>query len=128
VRLLLDTQMVLWSAFWPHRMPRKAADALVRATVVYISSVSLFEIAIKASIGRLDIPFPEIETRLERASGAEPMPVTWRHAIRAGDIAIAHRDPYDRLLLAQAICESVHLLTSDAALASYGSGLVMLAD
>jgi PIN domain nuclease of toxin-antitoxin system len=95
MRLLLDTQMVLWSAFRPDRMPRKATDAIFRATVTYISSVSLFEIAIKASISKLDIPLQEIEARLETLSGAEPLPVTWRHAIRAGDIAIAHPEPHD---------------------------------
>jgi hypothetical protein len=56
MNLLLDTQLVLWTAFWPNKIPPQAGEAIKRASSVYISSVSVFEIALKASIGKLDIP------------------------------------------------------------------------
>jgi PIN domain nuclease of toxin-antitoxin system len=94
MNLLLDTQLVLWTAFWPHKLPRKASEAITRASRVYISSV--FEIAMKASIGKLNIPFREFEVRLATSSGAERLPLTWEHACRSYDIVAAHADPFDR--------------------------------
>jgi len=82
MNLLLDTQLVLWTAFWPNKIPRQAAEAIKRASTVHISSVSVFEIALKASIGKLDIPFGEFEVRLATSSGAERLSLTWEHACR----------------------------------------------
>jgi PIN domain nuclease of toxin-antitoxin system len=127
MNLLLDTQMVLWTAFWPGRIPRRAVEAIERADAVYVSSVSIFEIAIKASIGKLKIPFQGLEGKLAIA-GARRMSLTWEHALRSHDIAAAHPDPFDRLLLAQAIVEPLHLLTADEGLAQYGGGLVLFVD
>jgi PIN domain nuclease of toxin-antitoxin system len=87
--------------------------------------VSVFEIALKASIGKLNIPFPEFEVGLARASGAETVSLTWEHACRSYDIAAAHADPFDRLLLTQAIAEPLYLLSTDASLAGYGGEFVM---
>jgi PIN domain nuclease of toxin-antitoxin system len=128
MNLLLDTQLVLWTAFWPHKLPPKAREAIKRASQVYISSVSVFEIAMKASIGKLNIPFREFEVRLATSSGAERLPLTWEHACRSYDIAAAHADPFDRLLLAQAIVEPLYLLSTDENLASHGGEFVMVVD
>jgi PIN domain nuclease of toxin-antitoxin system len=128
VNLLLDTQLVLWSAFWPNKIPRQAAEAIKRASTVHISSVSVFEIALKASLGKLDIPFREFEVRLATSSGAERLSLTWEHACRSYDIATAHADPFDRLLLAQAIVEPLYLLSTDENLARYGGEFVMFVD
>ena len=128
MNLLLDTQLVLRTAFWPDKIPRQAGKAIERASSVYISSVSVFEIALKASIGKLDIPFREFELRLATSSGAERLSFTWEHACRSYDIATAHADPFNRLLLAQAIVEPLHLLSTDENLARYGGEFVMFVD
>jgi len=128
MNLLLDTQLVLWTAFRPDKIPPKAGEAIERASAVHVSSVSIFEIAMKASIGKLNIPFRELEARLATSSGAVPMSLTWEHACRSYDIAAAHPDPFDRLLLAQAIVEPLYLLTTDQSLARYGGEFVMLID
>ena len=86
MNLLLDTQLVLWTAFWPRKIPRQAAQAIERAGSVYISSVSVFEIALKASIGKLNIPFRKFEGRLATSSGAQRVSLT----CRPYDIASAH--------------------------------------
>ena len=118
---------MLWTAFWRSRIPPTAVEAIERADAIYVSSVSIFEIAIKASIGKLKIPFQGLESKLASA-GARRISLTWEHALRSHDIAAAHPDPFDRLLLAQAIVEPLYLLTADESLARYGSGLVLLAD
>ena len=128
MNLLLDTQLVLWTAFWPSKIPRQAAQAIKRASSVYISSVSVFEIALKASIGKLNIPFREFEVRLATSSGAQRLSLTWEHACRSYYIATAHADPFDRLLLAQAIVEPLYLLSTDENLARYGGEFVMFVD
>jgi PIN domain nuclease of toxin-antitoxin system len=128
MNLLLDTQLVLWTAFWPSKIPRQAAQAMEGASSVYISSVSVFEIALKASIGKLNIPFREFEVRLASSSGAQRLSLTWEHACRSHDIATAHADPFDRLLLAQAIVEPLYLLSTDENLARYGGEFVMFVD
>jgi PIN domain nuclease of toxin-antitoxin system len=127
MNLLLDTHMVLWTAFWPGRIPRRAVEAIERADAIYVSSVSIFEIAIKASIGKLKIPFQGLEGKLA-AAGARQISLTWEHALRSHDIAATHPDPFDRLLLAQAIVEPLYLLTADESLAQYGGGLVLFVD
>ena len=95
---------------------------------LYISSVSVFEIALKASIGKLNIPFREFEVRLATSSGAQRLSLTWEHACRSYYIPTAHADPFDRLLLAQAIVEPLYLLSTDENLARYGGEFVMFVD
>ena len=94
------------------------------AAAVYVSAASIWEIAIKASARKLDIDIGRLEAGLLEA-GIKPLPITWTHARRAYDVAAAHADPFDRLLLAQAICEPLHLLTSDDELAQYSSDLII---
>jgi PIN domain nuclease of toxin-antitoxin system len=128
MNLLLDTQLVLWTAFSPSKIPRQVTQAIQRASSVYISSVSVFEIVLKASIGKLNIPFREFEVRLATSSGAQSLSLTWEHACRSYDIATAHADPFDRLLLARAIVEPLYLLSADENLARYGAEFVMFVD
>jgi PIN domain nuclease of toxin-antitoxin system len=128
MNLLLDTQLVLWTAFSPSKIPRQVTQAIQRASSVYISSVSVFEIVLKASIGKLNIPFREFEVRLATSSGAQSLSLTWEHACRSYDIATAHADPFDRLLLARAIVEPLYLLSADENLAGYGAEFVMFVD
>jgi PIN domain nuclease of toxin-antitoxin system len=118
--LLLDTQMVVWVALDSPKLPAAARQRIANASAVYISAVSLWEIGMKVSSGKLKLSMSELESKLA-ASHAVPLELTWSHAVRAYDIAPHHRDPFDRLLLAQAVTEPLHLLTTDESLKSYSS-------
>lgn len=118
--LLLDTQMVIWAAFDDARLPAAARQKIANARAVYVSAVSLWEIGMKVSAGKLRLPMADIEARLA-AANALPLALTWSHAVRAYDMAAFHPDSFDRLLLAQAVTEPLHLLTTDESLKSYSS-------
>src|SRR5262252_878130 len=114
--LLLDTQMVIWATLDVAKLPAAARQRIANANVVYVSAVSLWEIGMKVSAGKLKLPMSmsDLEAKLV-ASNFVPLMLTWNHAVRAYDIAPHHRDPFDRLLLAQAVSEPLHLLTTDEA-------------
>jgi PIN domain nuclease of toxin-antitoxin system len=122
--LLLDTQMVIWATLDVAKLPAAARQRIANASAVYVSAVSLWEIGMKVSAGKLKLSMTDLETKLV-AADAVPLPLTWSHAVRAYDIAPHHRDPFDRLLLAQAVSEPLHLLTTDEALKSYSSLVIV---
>jgi len=121
VNLLLDTQIAIWLAANSPKLPRAALDAMDRAHALYLSAASIWEMALKSSKLRIDVA--RLAERFAEA-GILALPVTWEHAVRSGEIAAAHPDPFDRLLLAQAMHEPMHLLTSDAALARYNDNVI----
>jgi PIN domain nuclease of toxin-antitoxin system len=123
MRLLLDTNIVI-RLMQAGRFDGAARRAIGSAAAVYVSAASIWEIAIKSSARKLDVDIDSLEAGLLEA-GIQPLPVTWTHARRSHDIAAAHPDPFDRLLLAQATCEPLHLLTSDEKLAQYSEELVI---
>jgi len=124
MRLLLDTNIVTRLRQNERQIDGKIRRIIESAAAVYVSAASIWEIAIKASARKLDIDIGGLEAGLIEA-GIKPLPVTWRHARRAYDIEASHADPFDRLLLAQSICEPLHLLTSDDRLARYSRELVI---
>jgi len=126
MRLLLDTNIVIRLRQDGRRIDRTIRHIIENAAAVYVSAASVWEIAIKASARKLVIDLAGLEAGLLEA-GIKPLPITWTHARRAHDIAPSHPDPFDRLLLAQAVCEPLHLLTSDGRLAQYGGELVITA-
>jgi PIN domain nuclease of toxin-antitoxin system len=123
VRLLLDTNIVIRLRQDDRRIDGTTRRMIEDAAAVYFSAASIWEIAIKASARKLRIDVDRLEAGL-LAAGIEPLAVTWTHARRSYDVAAAHPDPFDRLLLAQAICEPLHLLTSDHQLAQYSKLVV----
>lgn len=123
--LLLDTQMVMWAALEDRKLPAAARQRIANASTVYVSAVSLWEIGMKVSAGKLKLSMADLEAKLV-AAGAVPLMLTWAHAVRAFDVASFHRDPFDRLLLAQAVSEPLHLLTTDEALRSYSSLVIVV--
>ena len=123
MRLLLDTQMVIWTADTGRRIPREGRRLIENAEAVFVSAASLFEISMKASSGKLKVDMAMLEESIDRA-GFNPLPITWVHAIRAYGVASDHPDPFDRLLLAQAVTEPLHLLTTDEALIPYSDLVV----
>ena len=121
MRLLLDTNVVVWLLLGDRsRVPSSVAVALEDVeNVVMISAASVWEIAIKRSIGKLDI-----EPRWPRALsslGFDHCPITAEHAAAVETLPWLHRDPFDRLLIAQARVEDATLVTADATIPSYGT-------
>jgi len=124
VRLLLDTHLVLWAMQDSKLLSTSARKQMKAAEEVYVSSASLWEVAIKATLGKLTIDSDQLEEKLEEA-GFLQLPISWQHTVQLRKLPMRHRDPFDRMLIAQAISEPLHLLTHDAALTAY-SDLVTL--
>ena len=120
-RLLLDTQVVLW-ALGGHRRLSGEARRLINKHESFVSAASIWEIAIKAALGKLDAD-PEAVRQALDPSGFGELPVTGEHAATVARLPAHHRDPFDRLLVSQSLVENLVLLTADAQLAPYG-GLV----
>jgi len=121
VKLLLDTQILLWAAGEPERLSAAARKLLSnRRNELLFSAASLWEITIKKTLGRADF---RVEPRLLRRglldNGYVELPVTSQHAVSIDALPPLHKDPFDRLLLAQATIEGVVLVTGDAQLARY---------
>lgn len=121
MKLLLDTQLLLWAAGQPERLSAAARTLLTSPrNELLFSAASLWEIAIKNTLGREDF---RVEPRLLRRglldNGYAELPVTSQHAVNIDALPPLHKDPFDRLLLAQALAEGITLLTHDAQLARY---------
>jgi len=128
MRLLLDTHMLLWAAAMSARLPGQARMLLEDASnEVYCSAASLWEIAIKSALRRpdFDVDLKALRAALPEMAIAE-LPVTGRHAEALAALPPIHKDPFDRLLVAQAMAEPLVLLTNDAVLAEYGSGVMVV--
>jgi len=124
VRLLLDTHLLLWAAASSARLPREARELLQDDTNdVYYSAASIWEIAIKSSLRRKDfrIDLTQLLGILPEM-GLIELPVTAAHATRVTELPLIHRDPFDRLLIAQSVAEPLTLLTNDALLDRYRVG------
>lgn len=119
--LLLDTHILLWALMAPQRLPAPLRDALADASnKVLFSAVSIWEVSIKRSLGRPDFGFtPDDVIGAALAAQFTELPVTARHAARVLDLPPLHADPFDRLLVAQALCEPARLVTADRAVAAY---------
>jgi PIN domain nuclease of toxin-antitoxin system len=122
VSLLLDTHVVLW---WLEGTGLD--DAVVErisdgGELIFVSAASIWEAAIKAALGKLDMPEALAVAVVDE--GFEPLPVTFEHAEAAGGLPPHHRDPFDRMLVAQALGEGLTLVTHDPAFAPYGVALL----
>lgn len=124
MRLLLDTQIVYWFFYEQENIPPAAWDAMRKSEGVFVSAASIWEIAIKMRIGKLKAD-PLRMTGLMAEAGFNELPVFARHTVLVADMPLHHADPFDRLLIAQAIEEPMHLLTTDTQLKQY-SALVIL--
>ena len=127
MNLLLDTHLMLWAMQGRAALPKAALPWLERADAVYVSAASLWEAAIKAALGKLDVDVASLEEQLADA-GFVQLPVRWTHAAQVALLPQGkHRDPFDRLLVAQAMSEPMHLLTCDALLHSYTDLVIVVA-
>ena len=118
MRLLLDTHILLWTLQGAPQLPLAAREQLDAADAIYVSSVSLWELSIKVGVGKLSLDLNGLEAALNELPFL-PLPVTWAHAQATRRLPPLHKDPFDRMLVAQAISEPLTLLTHDAALAAY---------
>lgn len=121
MKLLLDTHILLWAAGEPARLPPAARRLLNDSgNELLFSAASLWEIAIKRTLGR---DYFRVEPRILRRglldNGFIELPITSQHAVSIDSLPPLHRDPFDRLLLAQALVEGLTLVTSDAQVAQY---------
>lgn len=121
MKLLLDTHLLLWAASQPERLPAAARKLIADGdNALLFSAASLWEIAIKSGLGREDF---SADARVLRRglldNGYEELPILSAHTVAVMDLPPIHRDPFDRLLVAQAAIEGIVLLTSDALVARY---------
>ncbi|MGV3549970.1 type II toxin-antitoxin system VapC family toxin [Rhizobium sp.] len=122
MRLLLDTHVAVWLSSQPALIPA-GIKRLVRdpKNEIFVSSISIFEIAVKRKTGRSDAPPMSASeaSRMFEASGYRSLHVTPDHAAVVENLRIHHKDPFDHLLIAQAIAEPMYLVSDDAKIALY---------
>lgn len=128
MQLLVDTQFLLWSVAASKKLPAEARDLITDpANVVFYSAASVWEIALKSSLRREDFKVNMASLlRGFATAGFTELPVTAAHAARLLFLPDLHRDPIDRLLVAQALTEPAILLTNDGQLAQYGDQVRVL--
>lgn len=121
MRYLLDTQVLLWALVDDPRLTTSARKLLAaRDAEVCFSLGSIWEIAIKRSLGKLDFD-PDLIADTAEADGYAALPILREHLSVVANLPWHHRDPFDRLLVAQSLAEPMSLLTADAALIRYGA-------
>jgi len=118
VSFLLDTHAFFWLSHPARQVPARLEKRLTHdSDGVYVSAVSAFEVSMKVALGKFDdaVALTERWVDAVRELGAEQLPLDTRHALAAGSLDWSHRDPFDRLLAAQAIAEGLTLVTADRA-------------
>jgi PIN domain nuclease of toxin-antitoxin system len=115
--LLLDTHVVLWWLSDDASLDDDIKTRLDHEPDIYVSAASLWEVGIKQAIGKLTDPANLLEHI--RDSAFRPLPMTFEHAIAASRLPLIHRDPFDRMLIAQAVCEDLTLVTRDPEVQKY---------
>lgn len=119
MKLLLDTHYFIWLVSNPVRLSRQMSEALSDpANTLFVSSVCVWEVAIKNALGRIIFPMQRMDAAIAE-SGFAPLAITHTHAMAAGALPRLHQDPFDRMLVAQARCEGLTLVTQDRTLRQY---------
>lgn len=121
MNILLDTHVILWAAYQPDRLSKAARDTLLAPdNALWFSAASLWEIVIKRALDRPDF---RVEASVLRggllSNGYQELPIHGRHCLAVAALPPLHRDPFDRMLVAQATSEGLVLLTADSAVAAY---------
>lgn len=118
MRLLLDTHVLIWWFSADLHLSKRAISLITEAEEVYVSSASIWEATIKKRLGKLDVDLSLITTSLDKEGFIE-LPVRILHTIQTLELPEIHRDPFDRILIAQAISEPLLFVTADRALQKY---------
>lgn len=128
MNLLLDTHVALWAITDSPNLPAEARDLILSPkTTVWVSAASLWEIAIKHALGRGDMPVSGRDAqRYFQDSGYRFLPVEPEHAVAVEELAAHHQDPFDRILVAQALVEPMRLMTHDRLVALYSDTIIKI--
>ena len=128
MNLLLDTHVALWAITDNPNLPKTARDLIIAPkTTVWVSSASIWEISIKHGLGRGDMPVSGKDAlRYFTESGYRCLSIEPEHAAAVEDLPAYHNDPFDRLIVAQAIFEPMRLVTHDAVLAHYSDNIITI--
>jgi PIN domain nuclease of toxin-antitoxin system len=118
MRLLLDTHVFLWCIKNDRRLSKASRSKIIHASEVYVSSASIWEAAIKIKLKKLDVDIGLMVAAIPE-SGFLELPISAYHAAAVCRLSDIHRDPFDRILIAQAICEPLTFLTADVQLRNY---------
>ncbi|KAB8033616.1 type II toxin-antitoxin system VapC family toxin [Fluviispira multicolorata] len=124
MKILLDTQIIIWILEDSDKLSKKARKILDNADEVFISSVSVWEMMIKMNLGKLDIEIDDLKSIFKKTNFIE-LPLKFDHILSLNGLPDIHRDPFDRMLVAQALSEPLRLITADALVKKY-SDLVEL--
>jgi len=126
MRLLLDTHVLLWALTKSDRLSPRAVRLIEdRRNQIWVSVASIWELSIKYALKKIEIDLPGLESVLEKSDFAL-LPVMFRHAVQVSELPHYHGDPFDRMLIAQAIAETAHLLTNDSQLSKYGQTVMLI--
>lgn len=118
MHLLLDTHVLIWWFSGDPHLSKKAISLITDAEAVYVSSASIWEATIKKRLGKLEVDLSLITTSLEKEGFIE-LPIRIPHTLQTLALPEIHRDPFDRILIAQAISEPLRFVTADSALQKY---------
>jgi PIN domain nuclease of toxin-antitoxin system len=124
MRLLIDTHLLLWMLYAPAKLSAPARRQIEKSDV-FVSAASIWEISIKTSLGKLAANSAEVLAAVE-PTGFSLLPISGEHAARVADLPLHHRDPFDRLLVAQAQSEPMGLLSNDGVLRAYGDFVILV--
>lgn len=117
MRLLLDTHVVLWQLSGERELSTSALEAIEAADDLLFSVVSFAEMGVKVAVGKVSVP-DDLGTRIEQ-SGVRTLGLTAHHGLAIADLPVHHRDPFDRLLIAQARAERLSVVTADSRFSAY---------
>lgn len=118
MRLLLDTHIIIWSVSAPERLSKKTQRYITDAETIYVSAASIWEISTKIQLNKLQLNLAAFVQEIE-SIGVQSLDISWKHAQVIKELPLYHRDPFDRILVAQAMSEPLTLLTNDATLPQY---------
>ncbi|WP_038055083.1 type II toxin-antitoxin system VapC family toxin [Thermus amyloliquefaciens] len=124
MNLLLDSHILLWWLSDDERLTRKARRLIQKADRVFVSAATTWELAVKASLGKLRMPEGLLEVVEEE--GFTHLPITPEHAMAVLSLPWHHRDPFDRMLVAQAMVEGLRLVSADEGLLPYGRFVILV--
>lgn len=123
MKIIIDTHIFLWAISEPEKLNKKYKQALeTLSNTIYVSSVSIAELMIKSSIGKIEIDFNPIEIAQE--SGFEQLDFSSEDALLLKEMPFHHKDPFDRMLISQAINRKFYLMSDDSKFKQYGCRLV----
>jgi PIN domain nuclease of toxin-antitoxin system len=126
MKIIIDTHILLWWVSNDRQLPIKARRLIENpANKISVSVASIWEIAIKRALGRIEINLKELEEAL-KINNLETLAVKLDHAIEVSELPQHHSDPFDRMLVAQSLAESAHLLTHDKQLRKYGKAVLVV--